>query len=256
MTPEITTDRATLEVADLRFGYGRTPVLRGVTLPPVRAGEVTAVIGPNAAGKSTLLRCIAGLHRAQGQVRVTGGNDGGVLYLPQDPPPPSSITVFDAVLLARRLGRAGGSLARDESQVATTLAEMDLAEIATRRLTDLSGGQRQLVGLAQAVVRRPDVLMLDEPTSNLDLRNQLQVLRLVREIAQAQPVAVLATVHDLALAARMADTVVVLRAGSVYASGPPAEVVTSAMIRDVYQVAASVHVDDDGVLAVAAMESL
>lgn len=252
------TTEPVLRVENLGCGYGRTRVLHNVTLPPVRAGEVTAVIGPNAAGKSTLLRGIAGLHRADGTVRVDGGHPhrtgGGILYLPQDPPPPSSITVFEAVLLARRLGRGGGGDA--EAQVATTLVELRLDHLPTRRLSDLSGGQRQLVSLAQAVTRRPDALLLDEPTSSLDLSNQLRVLRFVRDLARRQPAAVLTVIHDLALAARIADQVVVLRDGATYAHGTPAEVITPEMLRDVYRVAATVHTPADGGLTVSVTDSL
>ncbi|GAA3092297.1 iron complex transport system ATP-binding protein [Kribbella aluminosa] len=247
----------TLEVHELAFGYGRTPILRGVTLPAVRSAEVTAVIGPNGSGKSTLLRCIAGFHRVQGKVAVSGGaGSGDILYLPQDPPPPSSITVFEAVMLALRIGRYSGPQRSYELQVATTLTALGLNTFATRRLADLSGGQRQLVGLAQAMARRPGVLLLDEPTSNLDLRNQLQVFRLVRDIATTQQTAVLTVVHDLALAAWVADHVVVLANGVVHSSGPPAEVITPEMLRDVYQVAGSVHRTPDGTLTVAVTDSL
>ncbi|GAA3546333.1 ABC transporter ATP-binding protein [Amycolatopsis ultiminotia] len=252
----------TLHVERLGFRYGRTPVLHEVTLPEVRATEVTAVIGPNGSGKSTLLRCVAGFHRARGQVRLTGSDvgrrpdGGGILYLPQDPPPPSSITVFEAVLVARRIGGAGGRRQDHEAHVAATLTKLGLDEFATRRLSDLSGGQRQMVGLAQAMTRRPDVLLLDEPTSNLDLRNQLQVLRLVRDLARDQPAAVLAVVHDLSLAARIADRIVVLHDGVVHSSGPPAEVLTAEMLGAVYQVEGTVQETRDGVLTIAVTDSL
>jgi iron complex transport system ATP-binding protein len=118
---------------------------------------------------------------------------------------------------------------------------LDLDELATRPISELSGGQRQLVGLAQAVVRRPAVLLLDEPTSNLDLRNQLHILTLVRHLAADQPTAVLTTVHDLNLTARFADQVVVLHQGAVHAAGTPADVITPAMLREVYRVEGQVH---------------
>ncbi|MFE3170292.1 ABC transporter ATP-binding protein [Amycolatopsis sp. NPDC059090] len=239
----------TLRVERLGFEYGRTPVLREVTLPEVRAAEVTAVIGPNGSGKSTLLRCVAGFHRARGRVRVSG--DGEILYLPQDPPPPSSLTVFEAVLVARRVGASGSGRREHEARVAETLAALDLDGLAGRRLSELSGGQRQMVGLAQAMIRRPGVLLLDEPTSNLDLRNQFRVLRSVRDLARNQPAAVLAVVHDLSLAARIADRIVVLHNGTVHSHGSPAEVLTTAMLSEVYQVDGTVQRAGNGVLTVA-----
>lgn len=261
-----------LTVTGLCFAYRDTPVLHRVTLPPVRAGAVTALIGPNAAGKSTLLRCIAGLHHiGAGRVDLgpasSGNPDGSparpleptqAFYLPQETPPASSLTVFEAVLLARSQGvRRGGAPARAaEGDTARALAGLDLDALATRPLAALSGGQRQLVGLAQAAVRRPAVLLLDEPTSNLDLRNQLRILALIRRLAAHQPAAVLVTVHDLNLAARFADHVVVLHDGAVHSAGPPTEVITSAMLRDVYRVDGRVHLDQDQQLTITARHGL
>ncbi|MCG3752598.1 ABC transporter ATP-binding protein [Amycolatopsis sp. Poz14] len=248
-----------MHVERLAFGYGRTPVLREVTLPEVRAPEVTAIVGPNGSGKSTLLRCVAGFHRVRGRVRLSGRDaaarpdGGGILYLPQDPPPPSSLTVFEAVLVARKLG--GGRRDHDD-RVAATLLTLGLDGLATRRLSDLSGGQRQMVGLAQAMTRRPDVLLLDEPTSNLDLRNQLRVLRIVRELARDQPAAVVAVVHDLSLAARIADRIVVLHEGTVHSSGSPAEVITADLLGEVYEVEGTVQHAANGVLTVAIADSI
>jgi iron complex transport system ATP-binding protein len=266
-----------LHVDGLSFSYGTTPVLRDITLPGVRSGEVTALIGPNATGKSTLLRCIAGIHDASGSVRIAEGDsrdaaaDDGpprgwfrrgrsagdrILYTPQETPPASSITVFEAVLLARQKQLSGRVSREVIEQIGHTLAQLRLDGLSTRPISDLSGGQRQMVSLAQAVVRRPDVMLLDEPTSNLDLRNQLQILTLIRQIARTQPAAVLITVHDLGLAARFADHAVVLHGGSVHSGGPPSSVITEAMLREVYRIEATVHHTADGTLSLAATRSL
>ncbi|MGF6885559.1 iron complex transport system ATP-binding protein [Nocardia sp. GAS34] len=265
-----------LAVEGLTFGYGDTPILRGITLPVVRSGTVTALVGPNATGKSTLLRCIAGLHRATGTIRLDGERavdtrpakrtmrrltrsgtaHDQILYTPQETPPPSSITVFEAVLLARRDRLRGRADAAVLDRIGEILTQLDLDELSSRPISDLSGGQRQLVSLAQAVVRRPTVLLLDEPTSNLDLRNQLQILAVIRQLALSQPAAVVITVHDLALAARFADRIVVLHKGAVHSAGTPAETITEAMLREVYQVDATVHPMPDGTLSVAAMRSI
>jgi iron complex transport system ATP-binding protein len=257
-----------LTVAGLSFGYGDTPVLNDVSLPAVRAGTVTALVGPNAAGKSTLLRCIAGLHRYSGRVRCgapgaeaapdAAPGQGVVFYLPQENPAASSLTVFEAVLLARTSGGARRGAARRDAEHDTgrALAGLDLDGLANRRLAELSGGQRQLVGLAQAMVRRPAVLLLDEPTSALDLRNQLQILARVRSLAVEQPAAVVITVHDLNLSARFADQVVVLDRGEVRAAGPPREVLTRELLREVYRIEADVARDADGEVTVTARRSL
>ncbi|MBY8857838.1 ABC transporter ATP-binding protein [Nocardia sp. CA2R105] len=250
----------TLTVENLDFTYGRTPILRSISLPAFRPGEMYAVVGPNGAGKSTLLRCIAGLHRHSGTITLGNGNgngngagqQGSVLYLPQDPPPATTLTVFENVLLAYQQ-RAGFRVERATVDlVSDVLAQVGLTEFAGRRMAHLSGGQRQLVSLAQAIVRRPSVLLLDEPTSSLDLHNQLKMLELVRQYAEEQPAVVITTIHDLTHAARFADHVVVLHDGSVHTVGAPREVITEDMLREVYRVNARIHFSDDDTLALAA----
>ena len=243
------------------FSYGSTPVLRDVSLPPTRSGTVTALVGPNGTGKSTLLTCLAGVRTGSGAIRVQDGSGTShgrlqdlALYLPQDLPPSSSLTVFEVVLLARQHRRGGTWRVPAEAvrNVDDTLTRIGLDGLALRPLSALSGGQRQLVGIAQALVRRPAVLLLDEPTSNLDLRNQLHLLGLVRALAADTPAAVVVSIHDLSLAARFADRIAVLHGGGVHSCGSPAEVLTPDMLRDVYGVDATVTRGADGVPTVAA----
>jgi iron complex transport system ATP-binding protein len=253
-----------LHVRGLSFAYGGTEVLREVTLPPLRAGEVTALIGPNATGKSTLLRAIAGIQRPTGTVRLEDGGSAGdhritpdtVMYVPQELPPASSLTVFETVLLACQRGGPLRPTPDTLARVADALTQLGLDALARNPISELSGGQRQLVSLAQARARQPSVLLLDEPTSNLDLRNQMEILELARAAAQAQPAIVVLTIHDLALAARFADRIAVLHAGRVHSCGPPQTVITPAMLGEVYQVDATVHYSPDGDLAVSATRSL
>ncbi|HZZ46484.1 MAG TPA: ABC transporter ATP-binding protein [Pseudonocardia sp.] len=274
-----------LHVQQLSFAYRRTPVLHDITLPALYAGEVTALVGPNGTGKSTLLRAIAGLHKTdatvtlgpdrpvpeqnteqtntgQATVRVRRrltrlGLADHIVYVPQELPAASSITVFEAVLLTCQQG--GAQLRPSQAtldRVAESLDQLNIADLAGSALSELSGGQRQLVSLAQALVRRPTVMLLDEPTSNLDLRNQLKLLELIREVATTQPAIVLLTIHDLGLAARFADRIAVLNAGHLHSCGPPEDTITSSMLREVYRVEASVHPSPDGTLAVSANRSL
>jgi iron complex transport system ATP-binding protein len=264
-----------LNVRNLSFSYQRTRVLHDITLPPLHPGGVTALIGPNATGKSTLLRAIAGLSgdcpavTLDGQDPGTGqasrrvrdrftrlGTADQIVYVPQELPAASSITVFEAVLLTRQQGARLRPSRDTLLRVGESLDRLGIADLGTAALSDLSGGQRQLVSLAQALVRRPTVLLLDEPTSNLDLRNQLMLLELIRDVAVHQPAIVILTIHDLGLAARFADQVAILRSGSLHAAGPPAETITARMLRDVYQIDASVHPTEDGGLAISANRSL
>lgn len=266
-----------LRADNLSFGYGATRVLRDITLPAIRSGEVTALIGPNATGKSTLLKCLAGLHTPSGDIwvdeagqrraahaearrgrllpRRRNGHDL-IQYVPQELPPPSSITVFEAMLLARLQQSHVRASRKVVDEIGRTLALLHIDTLAARPLSELSGGQRQMVSLAQAVTRKPAFMLLDEPTSNLDLRNQLQLLTLIRKLATEQPAAIVITVHDLNLAARFADQAVVLRSGTVHSSGPPASVITTSMLRDVYQIDASIHETPDGTPTLSVNRSL
>lgn len=252
------TGNSAVKVRGVGFSYGvkgQNATLSDVTLPDLQAGTVTSLVGPNGAGKSTLLRCIAGLEKHEGEVDVEKA-----LYLPQDPPPVSSLTVFESVLVARQQsfkGFAGlrvGRVARQD--VKETIEMLGLEGLSSRTMAQLSGGQRQLVSFAQAVVRRPAVLLLDEPVSALDLRNQLMLLAKIRSCAQDIPATVVMTVHDLGHAARFGDRVVVLSGGSVYSEGKPRDVITEQMLREVYGVSATVHATSDGGLAVEASEAL
>jgi iron complex transport system ATP-binding protein len=253
-----------LRVEGLSFAYGATPVLRGVSFEaPV--GGVTALIGPNAAGKSTLFKCVSGLLAGRGDVLLDGRALAGmsrgevnrtVAYLPQENPTAAVLTVFEAVLLARQRAGAWRVADDDLARVGAALEELGIVDLALRYLNELSGGQKQLVSIAQALVRAPRVLLMDEPTSSLDLQRQLEVLGLVRRIAQERGVTVLVALHDLNLAARHADHVLVLDEGMLRAAGPTAGVLTPAMVLEVYGVEARVELDAGGVPVVTALRSV
>ncbi|MDO5030856.1 MAG: ABC transporter ATP-binding protein [Corynebacterium sp.] len=244
-----------LSARGLSFSYDGHHVLHNVDVGPLPTGSVTALVGPNGAGKSTLLRCLAGLENCSGQVRAERS-----LYLPQDPPPLSSLTVYESVLLARQQSFSGFSALRVGStvraEVQATIEQLGLVALSSRLMSQLSGGQRQLVSFAQAVVRRPRVLLLDEPTSALDLHNQLTLLEQVRKCARELPCAVVMSLHDLGQAARFCEHVVILTNGQVRDAGSPAEVINEDMLRDVYQVQGEVLPTSDGGLAVEASEAL
>jgi iron complex transport system ATP-binding protein len=254
-----------LAVDDLRFAYGPTAVLRGVSTPSLPVGAITALVGPNAAGKTTLLKCMAGLLRYTGTILLDGQDvtrmrrdelTRRVSYLPQEVPVHAVLTAFEAVLLAKQQGFSWRVREEDLALVERTLAELDITHLAMRYLNELSGGQRQLVSIAQALIRRSEVLLLDEPTSSLDLQRQLEVLALVRRVAGERGVTTVVTLHDLNLAGRFAEHIIVLHDGQVYAAGPPDVVLTAAMLRDVYGVHGHVLADADGVPQVYAVASL
>ncbi|GGJ43475.1 ABC transporter ATP-binding protein [Neoroseomonas lacus] len=223
-----------LAIEGLHVAYGRRTVLRNVSVPPLRPGTVTALLGPNASGKSTLLRSIAGLKRqATGRILFDGRpieemrlaeRTRSVRYVPQVYAAAARLTVFDAVLVAARTAGASGGSAAVAARVEAILTRTRIDHLAHRMICDLSGGQQQLVALAQGLVQPAPVLLLDEPTSALDLRHQLEALALLRAITAADGHIAVVALHDLSLAARHADRVVLMDQGAVVADGPPAEV--------------------------------
>lgn len=248
---------ARLTISGLFAGYPSRPVIEGLDLGPLRAGEVTALVGPNAAGKSTLLLALAGLVKARGSIRL-GTDDllamsaadraARVAFMPQSLPQGVALTVLESVIAALRASPGAdfvaGSGAVDRRAV-DALARLGIADLASEALDRLSGGQRQLVSLAQAAAREPSVLLLDEPTSALDLRHQVSVMRLVRELAGEGRVVVV-VMHDLNLAARWADQIAILHRGALRAHGTPAAALTREVLADVYGVAARVARSDLG----------
>ena len=239
-----------LLVRDVAASYGHRVVLSGVTLPELRGGQVTALLGPNASGKSTLFRRVVGQLKGPGTVVLDGRSlltlppmdPARPCYLPQDTAANAVLTVFEAVLLAAKQGVGTWRVSDAEAdRVSLTLALLEIADLAARNLGELSGGQRQLVGLAQALVRQPQVLLLDEPTSALDLQRQVEVLDLLRRLAHADGLCVVLAIHDLNQALRFADQVAVLSNGRVIASGPAEGIITPTLLREAYGVEARVE---------------
>ena len=249
-----------LHIEKLSVGYGKRSVIEGLSLPAIQGGGVTALIGPNAAGKTTLLRALAGLNPAQGSVRLDDlelsnlpatAHARYVTYMPQALPQRVALTVLEATLSAymsmpdRIAGAAEGRI-----QALAALERLGSADLAMRGRDELSGGQRQLASLAQSIVRQPRVLLLDEPTSALDIHHQLTVMELVRELARERGIIVIIVLHDIAQAARYAQRIVVMRQGTVAADGTPSQAITPAMLAQVYGVEARVEHCSHGFLLI------
>ncbi|MDK1385572.1 ABC transporter ATP-binding protein [Sinorhizobium sp. 8-89] len=223
--------------------YGRRVVLSDVSTGMLRGGGLTAVIGPNAAGKSTLFKRIAGLAAGPGLVQLSDTAKGpeAVCYMPQDTGANAVLTVYESVLLSAKQG--SGWKVKDEelAEIDRVLAALRIDDLAFRGLGELSGGQRQLVSIAQALVRKPEVLLMDEPTSALDLFRQIEVLGFMKRLSAQSGMAVLIALHDLNHALRYCDDTIVISNGSVIASGPTPEVITAEMLKSVYRVEARVE---------------
>lgn len=230
-----------LALNDVGVAYGKRQILSGITTPAMTGGEVIAVIGPNAAGKSSLFRRIAGLIAGAGTVQVESSTGKTPCYLPQDTAVNAVLTVYESILLARKQGGAW-SVGDDElAAIDEALHALDIADLAFRGLGELSGGQRQLVSIAQTLVRRPEIMLLDEPTSALDLHRQFEVLSLVGRLARERQICVLIALHDLNQALRIADKVMVLSQGRLAAFGDPREIIAPALLEEVYGVVARVE---------------
>ena len=254
-----------LELRHVSAGYPRRPVLEGLDLEPIAPGNLVALVGPNAVGKSTLLKAIAGLRPVRGQVLLDGTDLAPlpsrerlrrVGYLPQALPQATSLVVYEAMLSALRASRPDLQREQAEATIARVFATLGLDALALQPLNELSGGQRQMIGLAQVLVRAPRLLLLDEPTSALDLRWQLQVLQAVRALVNAGQTLAVIAVHDLNLALRFCDHIVVLGRGRVLAAGRPVEVLTPELLRTAYGVRARIEHCSQGHPLVLADEAL
>ncbi len=246
-----------LTVEGLRVRYGATQAIAAVDLT-AHPGEVLAVIGPNGSGKSSLVKAIAGLVTHAGVVAFDGSplRPERIGYMPQDIGARAALTVLEAVLLGR-LGRLGLRVRPDDlAAVEAVLGELDLTPLASRYLGELSGGQRQLVFLAQALASQPALLLLDEPISALDIRHQLEVMEIVVRMTKARGLTTLVILHDLNIAARFADTVMVMRKGRVVCCGRPEAVIDAVMVASVFGVEATLSADPDGRLIVTPLRAI
>ena len=236
-----------LRASGVRYAYGDHTVLRGVDVT-LAVGEVVALLGPNGSGKSTLLRVLLGqLPAAAGSVQWDGRGVGSwprrelarrLAYLPQSPSADGEHLVSDVLRLGRApyWGAFGLESARDAQVVRDVAATLHLADLLDRPMDQLSGGQRQRVFLGRCLAQEPAALLLDEPTTFLDLRHQVELLQRLRRLAREQSVGVLMASHDLNLAAALADRAVLLSAGVVVADGPPADVLREDVLTSVYEI--------------------
>ncbi|AXH96350.1 ABC transporter ATP-binding protein [Ornithinimicrobium avium] len=235
----------TLTAERLTLGYGARTVVPELDLT-VPEGRVTAIVGPNGCGKSTLLRGVSRLLRPKDGRVLLDGQDvhrmptrqvaRSMALLPQHPVVPEGITVGE--LVGRGRHPHHGLLRRwsreDDEVVAEALEQTRTRHLLTRQVEELSGGQRQRVWIAMVLAQRTDLLLLDEPTSFLDIAHQVEVLDLVRDLSVDRSTTVVMVLHDLAMAARYADHLVAMREGRVVARGTPREVVTAETVCDVF----------------------
>lgn len=250
--PPASTDTQLL-TRQLQVGYGAAAIVKGVDVQ-IPHGCMTALLGPNGCGKSTLLKCLARiLPPLAGQVLWQGQSVHGMAsrqlarqlaLLPQTQPIPEGVTVRELVAYGRSpysgfWGRLSGS---DQQHIATAMAATGVAELAERKVSELSGGQRQRVWLAMVLAQDTDYLLLDEPTTYMDLSHQVELMQLLRRLNQ-QGKTVVTVLHDINQAARYCDHLIVMKEGLIVAEGTPEQILTRQLLADVFDLDAEIHRD-------------
>ena len=232
-----------LTINKLSFNYTGIQVLKDVELD-VELGEMLSIVGPNGSGKSTLLKCINRILKTKQNTVLVDGRDTSRLnlkelskvmgYVPQSSTSTFPFTVFDVVLMGRKPYIHWNLSERDNEIVAEMLDFLGIGELAMRYFNELSGGEQQKVIVARALAQQPQILLLDEPTSSLDIKHQLEILCMLRSLTQSKERSVIVTMHDLNLASRFSDRMIMLKQGKIFASGTPESVLTEENIEKVY----------------------
>jgi len=239
-----------LKVKEMEFSYASTPVLENVCME-LAPSEILGIVGPNGAGKSTLLRCIDRILKPQrGSILLDGQEIKEMSrmeiarrmgYVPQTSTRVFPATVFDTVLMGRRPHLGWRSNEQDVEKVLEVLKLLDIVEFALRDFNEISGGQQQKVLIARALAQEADILLLDEPTSNLDIRHQLEAMDIIKKLVKEKGISAIMAIHDLNLGSRYSDRIIMLNGGTIIDAGNPASVLTPENIKQVYGVEAVVR---------------
>ncbi|AXG47888.1 ABC transporter ATP-binding protein [Photorhabdus laumondii] len=233
-----------LAINNFFAGYPKHSVIENLNIAPLPRGKITVLLGPNGSGKSTLLRSLAGLNCARGQLWLDGQDlmkmsfvqrSENVVYLPQSLPAGVHLHVLESIIVAQRAS-GGRHSETSEEEVMLLLRQLGIEHLALCYLDQLSGGQKQLVGLAQSLIRKPTLLLLDEPLSALDLNYQYHVMALVAQETYRRNMITVVVVHDINIALRHGDHVLMLQKGHLIAEGIPEQVITPDSLAQVYGV--------------------
>jgi len=240
---------AELEISGLSFSYRTQDVFSDISFE-VDRGQLLSLVGPNGTGKTTLMKCINRLHQQQsGQILVEGKNVSSyarmdlarkVAYVPQSENAKFPISVFDAVLIGRRPHMSWRATQEDLDMVFDILVKMEIADLAGKALNALSGGERQKVMIAKAIVQEPDVLLLDEPTTFLDMGYQLRIMQYVRELVDEHKICAVMATHELNYALQYSDKIAVMKDHHMLAYGAP-DIITEDVIRKVYGIDSAIR---------------
>lgn len=255
-----------MTVQDVSFRYGERRVLENISFT-ARTGELVSILGPNGVGKSTLFRCMLGLLKGYtGRVSIDGGDIRGltpaalsrkIAYIPQSHYPAFNYSVFDMVLMgtSAHVGAFAQPGPKEAETARQALERLSIADFAHRDYMRLSGGERQLVLIARALAQKSRILIMDEPTANLDYGNQMRVLSQIRALAEDGYTVVQST-HNPEQAYLFSHTILAMQVGRIIAQGPPQAVLTSSLIQDLYGIDARVESLDGGRVRVCVPNSI
>ncbi|MGD6810368.1 MAG: ABC transporter ATP-binding protein [Candidatus Bathyarchaeia archaeon] len=238
-----------LTINKLSFNYTGVQVLKDIDLN-VGLGEMISIVGPNGSGKSTLLKCINRILKTKQNTVMIDNSDLNQLdvkelsklmgYVPQSSSSTFPFTVYDVVMMGRKPYIHWSISDHDSEIVVRMLDFLNLSHLAMRNFTELSGGEQQKVIIARALAQQPKFMLLDEPTSSLDIKHQLEILCLLKNLSKSNERSVIVTMHDLNLASRFSDRLIMLKKGAIYAVGSPEDVLTEENIEAVYGIKAKV----------------
>ena len=232
-----------LSVRDIEFSYGERKILDGISFD-ADENSIISILGPNGTGKTTLLKCMCNLHRPQGGSILVDGKDVLAMpgreiakhigYVPQSTVPTRN-TVFDTALIGRKPHMDWGMSKKDYDITWETLRALKLDHLALCKANEISGGEYQKVQIARAIIQEPKVLILDEPTNNLDISNQHRTMHTIMDFVRSRGMCTIMTMHDINLAVHYSDRFLFMKDGKIVAYGGP-EVITEDLIRDVYNI--------------------
>ncbi len=230
-----------IDIRDIRFSYGKNEVLKGISFQSAE-NTVISILGPNGTGKTTFLKCVCGVHKpSSGEILVDGTDIsklGGrelakkIAFVPQSAPT-SRISVFDSILIGRKPYIEWGATRKDLDKVTEIIDALGMSDIALKYTDEISGGEFQKAQIARAIVQEPSVLILDEPTNNLDISNQHRTMHMIMDIVRERGMCTIMTMHDINLAVHYSDKLMFIKDGRIIAYGGT-EIVTEELIKEVY----------------------
>lgn len=242
-----------IKINDLEFAYSSTPVLHDVVLD-LDGAQFISIVGPNGVGKSTLIHCMNKVLKPTGGTVLLNDEDVSEMklkevakiigYVPYTSTDTFPLTVVDTVLMGRSPHTGWRPKEKDLDIVYGILKMLSIVDLADRPFNELSAGQHQKVMLARGLAQDPQILLLDEPTSNLDIRHQLEVTSILKELSVHRDLLVIMISHDINIASKFSDKMIMLKDGTIYAAGSPEEVITEENIREVYGVESEILMSD------------